>query len=59
MNLISIRQITSDFVMYFMMKIMNVKRHVFYDENYECEAIEIFDEVEVYVNAVGRRKRRT
>lgn len=24
--------------------------HVFYDENNECEAIEIFDEVEVYVN---------
>ena len=33
--------------------------HVFYDENDKCEAIEIFDEVEVYVNAVGRRKRRT
>ena len=27
--------------------------------NDKCEAIEIFDEVEVYVNAVGRRKRRT
>lgn len=26
--------------------------HVFYDENYECEAIEIFDEVEVYVNGL-------
>ena len=24
--------------------------HVFYDENYECEAIEIFYESEVYVN---------
>ena len=26
--------------------------HVFYDENDECEAIEIFDEAEVYVNGV-------
>ena len=24
--------------------------HVFYDDNNECEAIEIFDEAEVYVN---------
>ena len=26
--------------------------HVFYDENNECEAIEIFDEAEVYVNGL-------
>lgn len=26
--------------------------HVFYDENNKCEAIEIFDEVEVYVNGL-------
>ena len=32
------------------MLIMNSK--VFYDENNECEAIEIFDEAEVYVNGL-------
>lgn len=26
--------------------------HVFYDDNNECEAIEIFDEAEVYVNGL-------
>ena len=26
--------------------------HVFYDESNECEAIEIFDEAEVYVNGL-------